>query len=175
MNTSKLKLYTGVICLSLLLPASSQAYFSTAQSATKLNSDTTLFTVTYRFGLQDRELYMPIIARRNGVGENEPFVVKYAILDEGSEIKSGTTAGIVFTNDKDVEIRNGQYYLPAGKSAEFTLNTILSTKGIEPDTESELSLLVKSLPFTMVDKGEPIPAKLNPSELKYYRTPAVTI
>ena len=176
MNTQKLKLYFGAIALLFLLPSASQAYFTTAQSATQITDDTILYTVTYKFGFAERELYMPIMAQR-GIGvEDESVNAGYSILSEDdSVIEVGEANALILTSDTDVEIRDNQYYLPAGESASFTLLALLTIPAGQRLNDTDLSLLVTNLPFTMVADSAVIPNRLNPSELQYYRTPSINL
>lgn len=173
MNTHKLKLALGLFVFSCVIsPVAAEAYFTTAQSATKLTDDTSLYTVTYKFGFLNRELYMPITAVRGLATSSPAFSVGYDLLTPtNTVVTSGFALGIVLTDDEDVEIRDNAYYLPEGRSAEFTLMTVVRTT---PGAQEGTSLLMTHLPFTMIKGDEVIKARLNPSELQYYRTPAVT-
>lgn len=173
MNTNKMKLAVLLIVFSILVPHASQAYFTTAQSATRITEDTILYTVTYKFGFAKRELYMPIVATRGLVEDHAtPHTGFNLVTDSDEVVTTGTANGIVLSSDEDVEIRDNQYYVPAGETAAFTLVTLLTIPADQQGDE-DLSVLVTNLPFTMVKEGTPIPAHLNPSELQYYRTPAV--
>jgi len=169
-----MKVALGLFIFSFLItPATGEAYFTTAQSATKITENTTLFTVTYRFGFLNRELYMPIITERGLKADATKFSVGYELITATDKIVSiGSTTALVLTNDKDIQIKNNRYYLPEGKSAEFTFVAFVTTPA---DETTNASLLVSHLPFIMVDKGQEIPARLNPSEMLYYRTPEVAI
>ena len=171
MNISKLKLYTGFICLTLLLPSFSEAYFTTSQSAIKLNDSTVLFTVSYGFGLKDRDLLMPIYTERTEFSKSED-TLSYSILNQGTTTAYGKTVGVVLTKDEDVKVVDGQYFLPAGQSAEFTLISLLTLD--EELSDTDLSLLVTHLPFTMVVDEVSHQNQLNPSELQYYLTPSIS-
>lgn len=167
-----MKLAGLLLLFSFLLPTTSQAYFTTDQSATRLTNETMLYTVTYHFGFSGRELYMPILAMRGLSASNTSPYAGYALINEdGDESEAGVATSIILTNQEDVEVRDNQYYLPENKSASFTLMTILTIPE-EQQTEN-LALLVTNLPFTMVKDGTPIPAHLNPSELQYYTTPVI--
>ncbi len=169
-----MKLVLGLFVFSFLItPAASEAYFSTAQSATKITVDTTLFTITYKFGFLNRELYMPIVTERGLQATSTKFSVGYDLLSEDDEtLNAGSATAIVLSGDKDIEIKNGRYYLPQGKSAEFTFVALVNTPANET---ADASLLVTHLPFIMVKEDEEIAARLNPSELQYYRTPEVEL
>ncbi|USN92180.1 MAG: hypothetical protein H6782_04885 [Candidatus Nomurabacteria bacterium] len=172
MNSHNLKLFFGMFATILLLPATGQAYFTTNQTATKLSENTVMYTIDYRFGLENRGLIMPIGAiRENG---EETKYLKYDLTDKnGDSVTIGKTAGFVFTSDKDVEIIDNQYYLPPNKVAVFTLVTLLTIADEEMTKNMNLSLSVRSLPFTMIINDVEHPNRLNPSELKYYKTPEV--
>ena len=175
MITFKLKLFIGVFAFTLLLPSTSKAYFTTDQTATRINSETILYTVTYEFGLSGRELYMPIGALRDDNSTTSSPYLKYTLLDKEDRTDIGKSAGLVFSTDEDVEIRDNQYYLAPDKTAKFTLVTLVNLPADQLESNLDLSLLVTSLPFTMVKGGTPIPAHLNPSELQYYRTPTISL
>ena len=82
----------------------------------------------------------------------------------------GKSKALVLSN---AEIKDGRYYLPKGKSGTFTLVALVDLN--KAPTKENVSLLMTSLPFTMIDKSTKIEAKLNPSELQYYRTPEVDL
>lgn len=158
----------------LLIPTTSRAYFTTAQSATRLTNETILYTVTYYFGFANRELYMPILAKRTDGEATKQYQIEYSIFNDNVVFNGGTSTALVLTNDKDVKIKNGQYYLEPGRAASFTLVTFLTLPD-EQQLDGELSLLVTQLPFTMIKGDEVIKAHLNQTELEYYRTPEVKI
>lgn len=173
MNTLKLKLFIGALAFALLIPSTTMAYFTTGQTASRLSASTILYTVTYEFGFPSREVYMPIGALRDSSTTSSPYL-KYAIVDDkNNPINIGNSAALVFTGDKDVVIKDNQYYLAPGKSAKFTLMAFLTIPVEQRTKPLNMSLLVTSLPFTMIGDGTPIKAHLNPSELQYYRTPAI--
>lgn len=173
MNSRKLKLFGVFTALSLLAPATSEAYFTTNQSAYKLTDTTALYTVTYKFGFAERGLYMPIMAERDNSDETAQYQAKYQILDQADEvITTGMSNGLVLTSSPDVDIKDGQYYLEPGESASFTLIALLT---LNKAAVSETALLVSHLPFTMEIDDKLVPNQLNPSELQYYRTPSVEI
>lgn len=159
----------------LLSPADSEAYFTTNQSATRLTDETIMYTVSYGFGFASRELYMPIMATRSTGSERQQYLAEFTILNEDDEvITAGIGNGLVFTKSDGVEIKDGQYYLEPGESATFTLIALLTIPK-EQQPGEKLSLQMTQLPFTMVKDGVKIESHLNPSELQYYRTPAVEL
>lgn len=169
-----MKLFISTFAFALLLPNISQAYFTTDQTATRINNETIMFTVTYKFGFATRELYIPIGAVRGTEATDDSPYIGYKIVDKEKEpILEGKTTSLAFTTDKDVIIKDNQYYLPAGKGAKFTLVTFLKVPVAEQTANQDYSLLVSRLPFTMIDSKNTIVAHLNPSELQYYLTPAI--
>lgn len=174
MKTIKMKLFAGLLVLPLLLPQISLAYFTTDQTATKITDSTVLFTVTYRFGLEKRDLFMPILALRNLDTNAAEFAAGYTLQDGNKKTDIGTTAAIVLTDSSNVTVKDNQYFVPAGKSAEFSLTAIVNVSK-QDQIDSDLSLIVSHLPFTMVNDGQSFSNHLNPSELQYYLTPSVTL
>lgn len=174
MNTQKMKLILGIFLVTLIIPNFSNAYFTTSQSATKITDHTILYTVTYRFGFEDRELYMPIMAKRGLEFDSQDFALGYDIFNNQTVTTIGKTNALVLTDNDKIKIKDGQYYLAPSQVAQFTLVTLLTIpKDIE---KSNLSLLVTHLPFTMIKAdNNVINTKLNPSELQYYQTPAIKI
>lgn len=172
MNTKKLKQLVVSLLIFTFLPFVSEAYFTTSQEAIKINESAALYSITYKFGFSDREVYMPIIALRGSSVPEEGLYAGYTLVNKDKEeITEGKMSGIILTSDKDVQIKNNQYFIPAGKSASFTLVALLSIS--EKNIDEEVSLLMSQLPFTMIDDDYVISAHLNPSELQYYRTPTL--
>lgn len=173
------------------VPRATEAYLTTNQTATDLGNKQVLFTVTYKFGFLNRELYMPILASRNKDFADMGTNAGYSILVNGKTEAKATSstmknADASFTLNysvlpgkakalvlSDAQIKDGRYYLPKGKSAEFTLVALVDMN--KASSTENLSLLMTSLPFTMIDKGKTAEARLNPSELQYYKTPVISL
>jgi hypothetical protein len=175
----------------LVTPKGVEAYFTSSQTATDLGNGNALFTVTYRFGFLNRDVYMPVLASRNKAHTDKGDNLGYSILVDGkteaqtkTEKATTTQANITLNYSvlpgkakamvlADAQIKDGRYFLPKGKAADFTLVALveMSKTGIRND----LSLLITSLPFLMIDNGKSIDARLNPSELQYYVTPEVDL
>lgn len=157
-------------CLALLafvcIPSVSEAYFTTEQSVTTINEQTAIYAITYKFGFENREVYMPIFAQRGIQAGEDRILAGYDLLSNGEKTEAGFANGIILTKDANVQVKDGRYYLPAGQAASFTLYVIAApTVGH--------SLLMTNLPFEMIKGGAHIPAYLNPSELQYYQTPEI--
>ncbi len=148
----------------IAVPQLSFAYKTTSQSARQYSDTTALYTITYRFGFLNRELYIPISAVRGAMPTRD--AVSYELMTGSTTSNLGTMSALVVST---AEIKNGMYYLPAGKAADFTFVVALTmparTKVADYKTQ------MTALPFIMVDKGKKINAQLNPSELQYYVTP----
>lgn len=173
------------------MPSLTHAYLTTEQSAIDLGNGIALFTVTYKFGFLNREVYMPILTDRNKKFDGTGSDAGYSILFNGKNEAKATTS--VLTSDiataslnytilpgkskaivlSKAEIKDGRYYLPKGKSETFTLIALVDLT--KTSLKDDVSLLMTSLPFTMMDKGKKIEARLNPSELQYYKTPEVDV
>jgi len=159
----------GLLCLLFALPAGVQAYFTTSQTAVPYGNDKILFTVSYKFGFLNRDLYMPVMAIRGLDTADKSGNLGYGVVTDGViDVKIGRTTALVLSS---AEIKDGRYYLPRGKNGTFTLVAVMDNKPAQ--NTKDISLLVTSLPFTMVEKGKNYEARLNPSELQYYVTPKV--
>jgi hypothetical protein len=164
----------------LSIPSATHAYFTTDQQAVRLTEQHLLYTVSYTFGFANRELYMPILATEGqGFDADVRNRVGYELVSGESATELGMTTSIVLTKDEAVEVRDKQYYLPAGESATFTLVTIVTLPEDTPAVFAnidDLALHITHLPFTMVtEEGNTISAQLNPSELRYYQTSSIDL
>jgi len=152
-----------------MVPGATHAYLTTSQTAVPYGNDKILFTVSYKFGFLNRDVYMPISAVRGLDTNDKSGNLGYGVVVDGViDVKIGSTTALVLSS---AEIKDGRYYLPRGKNGTFTLVAIMDNKPAQ--NAKNLSLLVTSLPFTMVEKGKNYEAQLNPSELQYYVTPKV--
>ncbi len=176
MKTPNSTFALGLFLCLLFIPHSSSAYFTTAQSATKLTDSSVLYTVTYAFGFAKRDVRMPIVAHRDLEVNASDFALGYSFLDDDENVLPiGQSAAIVLTSDPDVEIHNNEYYVPTGKAGTFTLMALISVAPEDIDDALDMSLLVTRLPFIMNQDGQIIDSHLNEHELAHYRTPEVTL
>ncbi len=165
-----------VVCGGLVLaPSATLAYFTTDQSAIQLNENTMLYTVTYRFGMENNGLAMPAGAVRltDSASTTSPYVGYEVMVDDTLMPTLGQSAAFVFSSSP---IADAEYVVAEGTDAVFVLAVLLTitpeeiaTLGNDPD----LSIQVTSLPFTIVSDDGERANRLNPSELQYYRTPAI--
>src|SRR3989344_3074215 len=141
-----------------VLPGSASAYFTTSQNAVALSQNVFLYTVSYDFGLKKYDLEMPMLALPQSVLTDDSFAVGYKTVDSEDEIaKVGKSKGT---------------------AASFTLVMLVQATDAELadySAEQNLAMQVTSLPFVMKGDGITIKASLNPSELKYYKTPELDI
>ena len=165
-----LKLYALiVVCFSA--PAVTQAYFTTNQQALAVTDTTGFFTITYEFGFDTRDAYLPIAATR-GDSDHEKVLIYDIMADEEDVVEDGTAAGMVLST---AEIRDGRYYIPAGETASFTLFVVYTAP--EGETEEDYSVQVTHLPFDMhfLDTGYVNENGLNEPELRPYITPEIEL
>jgi len=171
MKTNKMKLALLTLCVLVLMPQSASAYKVTDTDAVKLNDDTILFSITYSFGFLNRDMMTPIQATFGDAllgsrvsyemsSANTPFVAPYA-------------PAIVLSNDENVTIKDGQYYLPRGKNAEFTLIGLLRLKDTDP--KNALQMAITNLPYTTIDGDTQALSAVLPDQLKKYVTPTLTL
>jgi hypothetical protein len=163
--------FVALVALCTLMPTDAYAYLTTAQSAELLEDGKgILYTVTYDFGTEKYDLYLPIIPTR--ADRLDALAYKFVDEIENETYKGGSSIGVVTSN---AQIRNGAYFIPKGEARRLTLMVllVLPTTPIEPDVD--LALQVNGLPFKMISTSKEIDAHLNPSELEYYRTKAVSV
>lgn len=176
MQIFKMNLNILLFVALLAVPQLSFAYFTTAQDAVQINNNTLLYTVTYKFGLPTSDLRMPIGAVRGlQFGDASPYVGYVLLRDGEMEVASGTTSGLVLSSAKVVD---NEYFVPKGEVATFTLVTLVKVSDdfVTADVKDyDLSLLVTSLPFTIIKGEAKVSAQLNPSELQYYVTPELDL
>ena len=166
--------YTILVLLAVFMvtamPQSAAAYKTHDQKAVRINEQTAFYTISYRFGIPQRDFYLPIGAVRDAT-KDDGFVLGYEFLEDGKTYTNkGTSAGIVLS---DAEVVDGQYFIPAGKFRTFTLFVMLTTD--ETDPEMDYALHVNSLPFIGIINGERVDQKLYPTELQYYLTPEIEL
>lgn len=164
----KFKLYLLLLVAFVLTPATSEAYFTTSQTATQINETTTLFAIEYKFGHQSDSYYLPARAVRDQVWGTDNSRVGFTVLEDGKRVTdAGSAVGVVIST---AELTDDEMYkTPRGLLKTFTLYVILTT---EPDTpEADYAIKVTDLPFYLGDSREY--QKLNETELRKYQTPEV--
>lgn len=144
----------------ILIPHQTEAYFTTAQKEIDLGNGTGLFLIEYRFGMEKRDVQLPVLTRR---GEKKlRDTVSYEIVNKDGEKAKGVANGFVLSTAKIDKDR--MYVAKRGEAQTFTLAVFFTPE--TPDMD-EYRLQVTYLPFTFNKKQE---LQLNPSELTYYTT-----
>lgn len=188
----KLNIFFGALLFAaFIVPSTTQAYSVTKTSATDLGNGYALFTVTYKFGFLNRDLYMPVLANRNTKFTETGSNVNYSILFDG-QTKATATTSTMNNSDLSVNlnysilpgkakaivlskavIKDNQYYVPRGTSETFTLIALVDMRS--STIKNNLSLQMTSLPFTLVETKKKIEARLKEAELASYKTSAVSL
>ncbi|MEZ4103866.1 MAG: hypothetical protein R3B60_01115 [Candidatus Paceibacterota bacterium] len=160
-------LYTSLfLVVGLLLPQAGFAYGVVDQTAQTISQNTVLYTITYKFGFLNRETYLPIAAVRSTLEQDSGlYGVSYDILDNGEYFGLGNTTSLVLSK---AEIKDNLYYLPEGKSGEFTLVTLLYL----PDgvNVTDLTMKINQQPLILVKDGEKRPILIEENELIGFET-----
>lgn len=158
---------TSVIAFAFLfIPSAADAYETTGQTAKRMSDTTAAYFITYKFGHENHDLYLPVGAVRGQDHGDGMKLLGYEVLEKAEfPAKNGTAVAVVASN---AAIENGMYKVPKGYAAEFTLIVLYTTEG---EASEEYAVQVTDLPFFMDDAAH----RLNPSELQYYVTKAVTL
>ena len=164
------KLYTslGVTVFALCIsPSLSEAYFTTNQSVQRINAENAVLTVSYKFGHDDKDMYLPTTAVRAGSVTADGTSLTYGLYENGDDLKgNGVSQAVIISKAPVVD---GMYKIAKGTVQTFTVLVLLSTN--ESELEADYALHVDALPF----KIETDVQKLNPSELQYYATKEVEL
>ena len=162
----------AMLVLSVLcIPQMSHAYFTTNQSAVRINEHTALYAIEYAFGLIKQDIYMPVVSTRTANETPVPKTAGYSIVeDDAGVIHNGTTYGMVVSS---APIVDSMYKIEKGKAQKMTLYIIYTTSSTTPEMDYKLQM--DSLPFYVDVEGTGDITKLqtrqlNPSELQYYVT-----
>ncbi len=153
--------------LFFLFATPTHAYFTTAQSAEKLDGQSAFFSIEYAFGMKKREVYMPVFAHNQSAPVSES-AVSYAILDEDGKEIAGKMTAIVFS--KATLTKEAMYVTKKGTSNTFTLAVVFTPETY--DAEKTYRLQVTHLPFNFDGTQQ---LQLNPSELQYYTTKPISL
>lgn len=172
MKTHHISFLALVAALFACAPHAVLGYFTTGQSALKINDQVALYALEYTFGLEDHDIYMPIVSTRGLSHESDAPQVGFTLREDGEEaVTHGTAAGLVLSG---APIVDGMYKIAKDTAQKMTLFVVFAT---EADTlEADYALQIDRLPY-YVDKGddELQELSLNPSELQYYITPEIEL
>ena len=112
----------------ILSPAVSQAYEVTDRQVTRLSDTLTMYTLEFKFGFLNADMWMPMAASKT--------------IKEGN-----TTSSVVLSS---AEIEDKKYFVPMRKNGTFTLLVIEEHEV----GKSKGSVSVDTLPITIQEKGE---------------------
>lgn len=161
-------LFSCVILLSFIFGVhTTHAYFTTAQSAYSLGNGSGLFLIDYKFGMEKRDVYMPISAVMNQAITSSTSV-SYTILDSKGNEVAGKASAIVLSSTSITD--DILYKISKTQVGTFTL--MVAFTPTEKKVGEKYRLLVTYLPFNF-DRAQQL--QLNPSELKYYTTKLITL
>lgn len=170
----KINISLGIVVAVFLsiVPQASQAYFTTEQTATKVTGSTAMYTIEYRFGLQNQDIYMPIVTQRELEIGSEEKKVGYSMREDAKAVRSdGVAVGIVLSN---APIVNGMYKISKGISRKMTLLVIYSAQ--TDSHEADYALQIDKLPYYVDMGGAQLEMRqLNSSEMQYYITPEIEL
>lgn len=152
-----------VALTAFFVPTPTLAYTTTGTVGFTHNNKTLFNAISFSFGHEKHAVHIPITARTDAKSRD---ALTYEILDADGGAAAGTPLGIVLSNAK---VKGGEYVIPKGKSASFTLLTFFTPTSTSTEA---YRTQVTNLPFTFDGKQE---LQLNPSELQYYTTKPVTL
>lgn len=169
MTHVKYKLFISTIALCLIAPSVSFAYVSTEQTAARISATEALYTISFRLGFSNRDVYVPIQALRDQTTSDN--ALHYTILEDARHTTTtGLTRAAVIST---ASVQDGWYVVPRGSSATFT---VLATLTTDPSAaEADYALKVTHLPFTTIVDGLHIRNALTESELRGYLTPEIEL
>jgi hypothetical protein len=148
------------------IPTSAYGYRLTAASATAITADTTLYTITFRMGFLNREVSIPIMAEQGS--STRTRAVSFALRQaDGSPVTAPRVEAMVLSQ---AAIKDGSYYLPEGKNADFTLVALV--RGLLEPGNTRLE--ITGLPFTLIDGNRRTDANAPSGYLPALRTPIPT-
>ena len=170
-NLKKIGLIFLLLCITAQ-PKVTHAYFTTGQTAVKIDDHDALFLIEYKFGHTNYDMYLPAVTERGLTSVSNEEKVGYTLVDSHKVVQTnGTTNGFVLSN---VPIVNGMYKLEKGKAYKLWLAVLLTTDTVTP--KMDYALQVTKLPFFMGNNPKKLQTlHLNPSELQYYVTKGVEL
>lgn len=155
--------------LILCTPLTTFGYYTTDQTVTKVTDQTALYSVTYNFGLANRDVYLPITTQRNLAFADTQDIqsVGYSFISSTNGTPTdGTAVGLILS---DAPIVNNMYKIGAGHRANFTLFVVLTLDADDP--KAKYALQVDKLPFIVESSDSSQEQReLNNYELSNYVT-----
>lgn len=172
MKITNTLLAVAVVAIVACVPATTHAYYTTGQTAVKLDDHNALFIIEYTFSNLTNDLYMPTVSKRASASVSIDEKVAYTLTNKDKSVQTeGTALGAVLSG---APIVNGMYKIDKGTAHKLWLAVVVTT----PDSskETNYALQVTQLPYYL-DEGKNglLPLHLNPSELQYYVTKGITL
>lgn len=162
-------MYLGLFLFTVVLGGATHAfaYESGLKTAQKLSPIHQLYSISFTWGFEDRDLLIPVLAKRGLAYDEASTTVGYELESEGGlRVKTGTTTAFVIAN---LPIENGFYRLAAGETATFRLLALHEAAS----STQKLKLKASALPFNLETKGKVSKTYLHPHELTKYVTDAI--
>lgn len=115
------------------------------RTAIAVSENTAIYAITYTFTTEDYDLSLPIITDRSLETDADSRTTNYTFSTSADgDTAAGTATGLVLS---DAAIVDGQYFVPQGTTANFTLFVVLTLD--ENDPRAKYGLQMTNLPFTV--------------------------
>ncbi len=154
----KYALFLVTLIISAAITHTTYAYRVTDTNVVEINQTTSLYTISFTMGFLNRDTLVPIAA--NSTYNRD---ISFQFLDKNDKVLDITSHGILLS---DAVIKDNQYYIPAGKTASFTLITLPID-----NSNKQKSLNITELPFTLIEKSLVLKASVPADSLKDFKTP----
>lgn len=152
----------GVVATLLLAtPVSVEAFAATDTNAIQLTNTHALYTITYNLGHSKQSIMAPLFVREVGSTIGHPGNV--ASVQFSDPRATVTSAGIILS---DAVVRDGEYFIPAGQRATFTL--VMLAAAAEGSSIPTI-MQVSELPFTFMSEEQILPNGLSAGELGSFK------
>ena len=167
-----MKQYFFIAALAILtcLPARTDAYFTTEQSARAISESLGIYSLSFNLSHPSLDIYVPSEVARSSVAADK---IGYDLMAASETVSDFGNLYGVLIGDVD-ETEDGYYYIPAGRVGSFTLYTIF-VHDYDPEiiAEDDYAMKMTHLPFYFGE--ERAKNGLNPSELDKYLTPELDL
>jgi hypothetical protein len=151
MNTFTIKLGSFIALIALTIPTGAQAYRFVESSSVQITDTTYLLTHTYTAGFLNENVQTPIVATPDYEAQGEYPRVGFSIEGVSEAALQGATVNsLVLSN---ASIVDNKYQMVAGKRDTFTLFALVTLQNPVVST-SDVSLLIRAVPFSYVRDGE---------------------
>lgn len=117
--------------LFISLPNSSEAYEVTDRHITRVSDTTTMYTISFKFGFLNADLWMPLAASRTS----------------SAAMNGNMTSSVILSTNP---IEENKYYVEKGKNGNFTLLVLEEHKV----GESINAVTINKLPITIQKEGK---------------------